>query len=84
MAAIHGVIGTAVIFSIQASMSVSLAFTAIRIFCLFLSPPIRALNTIRVSLTRSRALVLGCKQTKELYLKHSIFSKCYRKIPALL
>jgi len=49
-----GGIGTAAIF--YASISVSLAHTAIRIFYLFLSPPIRALNTIRVSLTGSRAL----------------------------
>ena len=38
MAAIHGVIGTAAIFSMQASISASLAHTAIRIFHLFLSP----------------------------------------------
>jgi len=51
-----GGIGTAAIFSIQASISVSLAHTAIRTSYLFLSPPIRALKTIRVSLTGSRTL----------------------------
>ena len=37
MAAIHGGIGVAAIFSVQASMSVSLAHIAKRIFCLSLA-----------------------------------------------
>ena len=53
-----GGVGTAAIFSVQASISVSLAHMAIPIFYLFLSPPIRALNNIRVSLTGYRAI--GC------------------------
>jgi len=49
----------------QASTSVFLAHTDIRIFYLFLSPPIRALNTIRVSLTGSKALELTALRRKE-------------------
>jgi len=45
--------GAADIFPRQANMSVSLAHTAIRIFHLFPSRPITALNTGRVSLTKS-------------------------------
>jgi len=55
------------VFTMQAIISVSHAHTATRIFYLFLTPPIRALNTIRVSLTGSRALVLGIK-SKPLYV----------------
>jgi len=48
-----GGIGAADIFPRQANMSVSLAHTAIRIFHLFPSRPITALNTGRVSLTNT-------------------------------
>jgi len=48
-----GGIGAADIFPRQANMSVSLAHTATRIFHLFLSRPITALNTGRVSLTNT-------------------------------
>jgi len=58
-----GDIGTAAIFSMQTSISISLAHTAIRIFYLFLSLPIRALNTIRVSLGGYRALSMALGQT---------------------
>ena len=61
-----GGIGAADIFPRQANMSVSLAHTAIRIFHLFPSRPITALNTGRVSLTKYRPLgktdrVAGCR-----------------------
>jgi len=46
-----GGIGAADIFPRQANMSVSLAHTAVRIYHLFPSRPITALNTGRVSLT---------------------------------
>jgi len=48
-----GGMGAADIFPRQANMSVSLAQTAIRIFHLFPSRPITALNTGRVSLTNT-------------------------------
>ena len=48
-----GGMGAADIFPRQANMSVSLAHTAIRIFHLFPSRPIAALNTGRVSLTNT-------------------------------
>ena len=48
-----GGIGAAAIFPRQANMSVSLAHTAIRIFHLFPSRPITALNSGRVSLTNT-------------------------------
>ena len=48
-----GGMGAADIFPRQANMSVSLAHTAIRIFHLFPSRPITALNTRRVSLTNT-------------------------------
>ena len=48
-----GGLGAADIFPRQANMSVSLAHTAIRIFHLFPSRPITALNTGRVSLTNT-------------------------------
>jgi len=57
-----GGIGTVAIFFF--AISVSLAHTAIRILYLFLSPPIRALNTIRVSLTGTRDL-LNTNQERE-------------------
>jgi len=68
-----GGIGTAANFSMQANISVSLAHTAISIFYLFLTPPIRALNTIRVSLTGSRALFSRhiFIEIAELLLNHS-------------
>ena len=48
-----GSVGEADIFPRQAILSVSLAYTEIRIFHLFPSRPITALNTGRVSLTNT-------------------------------
>ena len=53
-----GGIGAADIFPRQANMSVSFARTAIRIFHLFSSRLITALNTGRVSLTNYRPVVI--------------------------
>jgi len=55
-----GGIRAADIFPRQANMSVSLAHTAIRIFYLFPSRPITALNTGRVSLTNTGLGLARC------------------------